>query len=265
MPTNETLPPEIGRCKSAEKEMQESERRYKELADSLPQTIFETDTAGNLIFANQMALRCFGYTQEDLYRGLTAMEMIAHEDRPKAQENFRMALSGEKLNDEHIMLRKDGSIFPAIIYASPISRNGRSLGLRGIVVDINERKKIEEAYMLSRNEAHRISKENEILAEIGRIVSSTLNIEEVYERFAAEAGESDNPGPDKDHGRGFGDGVGVDWLAANGCPVKGHPGIIGCIIPVRYSELKLVTARIRDSVARLNPAGVAASCTPAVL
>jgi len=97
-----------------------------------------------------------------------------------------MALSGEKLNDEHIMLRKDGSIFPAIIYASPISRNGRSLGLRGIVVDINERKKIEEAYMLSRNEAHRISKENEILAEIGRIVSSTLNIEEVYERFAAK-------------------------------------------------------------------------------
>src|SRR4030066_165689 len=32
-----------------------------------------------------------------------------------------------------------------------------------------------------------LAQENEIMAEIGRIISSTLNIEEVYERFAEEA------------------------------------------------------------------------------
>ena len=42
-----------------------------------------------------------------------------------------------------------------------------------------ERKRAEEA-------ATRLSKENAIMAEIGRIISSTLNIEEVYERFAEE-------------------------------------------------------------------------------
>ena len=42
-----------------------------------------------------------------------------------------------------------------------------------------ERKKAEEA-------AARLAEENAVMAEIGRIVSSTLNIEEVYERFAEE-------------------------------------------------------------------------------
>ncbi|MCX5908245.1 MAG: GAF domain-containing protein, partial [Deltaproteobacteria bacterium] len=50
-----------------------------------------------------------------------------------------------------------------------------------------ERKQAEEN--LSKNEAiaKRLAFENEIIANIGRIISSTLNIDEVYERFAEEA------------------------------------------------------------------------------
>jgi len=39
----------------------------------------------------------------------------------------------------------------------------------------------------SEEAAKRLAQENAVMAEIGRIISSTLNIEEVYERFAAEA------------------------------------------------------------------------------
>ncbi len=41
-----------------------------------------------------------------------------------------------------------------------------------------------EALRRSEEEARRLAQENAIVAEIGRIISSTLNIEEVYERFA---------------------------------------------------------------------------------
>jgi signal transduction histidine kinase/DNA-binding response OmpR family regulator len=54
------------------------------------------------------------------------------------------------------------------------------------VRDITERKWVEEALQRSEEEAKRLAKENEIMAEIGRIISSTLDIEEVYERFAEE-------------------------------------------------------------------------------
>jgi PAS domain S-box-containing protein len=52
--------------------------------------------------------------------------------------------------------------------------------------DITERKRAEEVVRRSEEEAKRLAQENAIVAEIGRITSSTLNIEEIYERFAGE-------------------------------------------------------------------------------
>ena len=49
------------------------------------------------------------------------------------------------------------------------------------------RLKTEEALRRSEKEAQRLAREKTAMAEIGRIISSTLNIEEVYERFAEEA------------------------------------------------------------------------------
>jgi PAS domain S-box-containing protein len=49
-----------------------------------------------------------------------------------------------------------------------------------------ERKKAEQALRKSEEEANRLAQENAIIAEIGRIISSTLNMEEVYERFTEE-------------------------------------------------------------------------------
>ena len=46
---------------------------------------------------------------------------------------------------------------------------------------------VEEPLPNREEEAKRLAQENAIMAEIGRIISSTLNIEEVYERFALEA------------------------------------------------------------------------------
>lgn len=50
----------------------------------------------------------------------------------------------------------------------------------------NERKRIEEALKKSEEAAKRLAEEKTIMAEIGRIISSSLEINEVYERFAEE-------------------------------------------------------------------------------
>ncbi len=52
-----------------------------------------------------------------------------------------------------------------------------------------ERKQAEEALRTSEESAKRLAEENELVAEIGCIVSSTLNIEEVYEQFAEKVRE----------------------------------------------------------------------------
>jgi PAS domain S-box-containing protein len=50
-----------------------------------------------------------------------------------------------------------------------------------------ERNRADKAFRESEDGAKRLAQENAVMAEIGRIISSTLDIEEVYERFAAEA------------------------------------------------------------------------------
>jgi len=120
--------------------------RYRELLDSLPQTVFEFDEKGNFTFANHRGFESFGYTQEDIEKGLNVLQMIIPEDRERAKKNIRRRLSGEKFcSTEYMALRKDGSTFPVMIYSSPIIHKNRPAGLRGIVIDITDRKKAEQA------------------------------------------------------------------------------------------------------------------------
>lgn len=130
----------------AEEALRQSEERFRELADLLPQTIFEFDLEGNYTYSNRLGFETFGYTQEDIHQGLNALQTIVPGDRERAQQNIQQALSGGQAGGhEYTALRKDGSTFPAIIYSSPIMREGRPVGLRGIVLDITERVRAERA------------------------------------------------------------------------------------------------------------------------
>ncbi len=83
-----------------------------------------------------------------------------------------------------LIQKKDGSRFPALIHTSPIIRNGQPSGLRGVVVDITDLVRTQEELIQSEKNARELAKETELIAEIGRIISSTLDIEEVYEIFS---------------------------------------------------------------------------------
>ena len=139
----------ITESRHAEEALRESEKRFRELSDLLPQVVFEVDTDGNLKYTNKIAFECFGYTEDDFKKGLNIMQMLAPENLERAAAAFRAAVNGKgtMVNPagEYIALRKDGSTFPVSIYSSPIVENCRITGLRGIIVDITERKATESA------------------------------------------------------------------------------------------------------------------------
>jgi PAS domain S-box-containing protein len=132
---------DITKSKKTELALRESEERFRELAELMPETIFEVNLDGQLTFVNRNAYNYFGYTQADLKRGLSSYDMIIPADRDRAKENVIKILNGEQTGtNEYTALRKDGTIFPVSIYSAPIFRGGKPIGLRGFVIDITDRK-----------------------------------------------------------------------------------------------------------------------------
>ena len=131
--------------KLAELALQESEERFRTMANLLPQTIFETDEKGNFTFVNSRGYQIFGYTEEDIAAGMNVLQTIVPEDRLRAMESITRRVRGEEFPpNEYTAVRKDGSKFPALIYASPIVKDSMHTGMRGMLIDISERKQLEK-------------------------------------------------------------------------------------------------------------------------
>lgn len=119
---------------SALQKAEDNQQRYRELADMLPQSVFETDSYGNYTYVNKAWYRAFGYSPENLSEGLNLIETLISES---SQEDI---LGNEKLeNSNFIAIRKNGSRFAASVYTDNIIRNNRVAGRRGIIIDITDK------------------------------------------------------------------------------------------------------------------------------
>jgi PAS domain S-box-containing protein len=168
---------DITERKKAEDALRESETKFREMAELLPEVVYECDAQGNLTFANKVAFEKFGYTQGDFHKGVNMQQFIAPDDKKRAGENIEKIFRGIKRGPfEYIALRKDGSEFPVATYSSPIIRDGKPVGLRGIIIDITERKRAEEALQESEEKIRAIidaSSDVIHLLDINGIILST--------------------------------------------------------------------------------------------
>lgn len=136
---------DVTEVKKIQKALEESEKRFRELTDFLPEGVFELDTNLMIRYANTRAFEMFGYEYEDISKGYSAFDMIRKEERAHAQNNLSKVFSGnQSVNYEYTALHKNGKMFPVMIHSTPIIRNGKITGLCGICVDLTERVKFEE-------------------------------------------------------------------------------------------------------------------------
>ena len=178
---------DINERKKTEDSVRKSEGRYRELANSLPDIVFETDLRGQLVFANKRAAEITGYSHRELEEGLNMMQFLAPEDRERALKNIQRLFTGENyVSTEYIFVRKDGTTFPALVTATPRISGNKLAGLRGLAIDITERKKIEQEFRdLAKfpsenpNPVLRVSKDNMVLYanQAAKSLLKGLNIE----------------------------------------------------------------------------------------
>ncbi len=142
---NQALRQEVAERKEAEAAVRESEMRFRELAELLPQTVIEIDAEGRITFVNHFAQESFGPEPCALV-GRDIGDLFAPEDRARLRRNIDKRLAGKPFGDhEYLALRGDGATFPVLLYSSAILRNGQPVGLRCIAVDIADRRAAEVA------------------------------------------------------------------------------------------------------------------------
>ena len=120
----------------------ESEEKYRSLFDYNLDAVFEMDINGRFVNANGMTEELSDYTREELI-GIDFTPLIA-ENLERVQSYFALALSGEAVNFEQRIIRKDADIIEVDINAVPKRRNGEIDGVFAIVRDITEKKSTEQ-------------------------------------------------------------------------------------------------------------------------
>jgi len=140
---------DISERKRAEEALRGSEKKFRDLADMLPQSVWECDTEGNLTFVNRRSFEMYGYDLEDFDKGLNIWQMMHPDDRERVKsevvQGFMHAPTEFPEFYQYTALRKEGSTFPIEIYATVIVHNGQPMGMRGIGIDITERRQVDVA------------------------------------------------------------------------------------------------------------------------
>jgi PAS domain S-box-containing protein len=130
--------------------LMQSEARFRELAELLPQTIFEMDPDGRLQYVNRAGIEIFGMDERKVQDGVNVRDYVIPEDLGRMYRGLDIIMHGEKTTGEiYHLRRKDGTIMSAVVFTAPIYRNGTFHGFRGSVNDITDRVNLEEALIES--------------------------------------------------------------------------------------------------------------------
>ena len=150
--------------------------------------ILIVDGKGNILRYNQKFLKLWSIP-ETMASTASDRQLQAHIlDQLKDPDAFlkRVAqLYAEPEAESHDAIEfKDGKIFER--YSQPYKADAEIIGRVWSFRDITELSRAVEEQRRNRETTERLSREIAVIAEIGRVIGSTLNIEDVYERFAAE-------------------------------------------------------------------------------
>lgn len=128
-------------------ELRHAEKRYRDLFTQAVEGIFHNTPDGRTVAANPALAAMMGYsTPEELLENITDLASQVYANPEERQHLLARIQADGMVRDFQVRLRRrNGEIFWASLWAHSITnRQGEMTGLSGSVVDISERKRIEE-------------------------------------------------------------------------------------------------------------------------
>lgn len=157
-----TITRDITKRKRAEEELQESEQRFRALADTAPMFIAMADATGNAIYFNKTWLDFTGKNLDNM-TGLQWLSVLHPDDAPQFEHDFKQAFEKHAtINQEYRFRRADGEYRWMVAVGAPrFTPDGRFVGYFGTYTDFHELKqaqlKVQESEERFRTMANNIA------------------------------------------------------------------------------------------------------------
>jgi PAS domain S-box-containing protein len=155
-----------------------SERRYRTLAEALPQLVWTSGPDGQRDYFSRQWLEYTGIPEEEQL-GLAWLDKVVHlEDRERIRERWMAAAQGQDEYDAELRIRRaDGQYRWFKARATPVRDGGRIVRWFGTCTDITDIVEARETLTRSREELER------------RVAERTRSLAVANERLAAEIAE----------------------------------------------------------------------------
>lgn len=126
----------------------ENEYKFRALFEQSTDGVFITDSSGNYLEANESGYKMLGYSWEEITTK-NIRDIILKENLQENPIHLTEMRSGKVVSTERLLVRKDGSVFPAEV-SGIMFTDGR---MQAIVRDISERRKFENDLILAKEKA----------------------------------------------------------------------------------------------------------------
>ncbi|MCP4575269.1 MAG: PAS domain S-box protein [Deltaproteobacteria bacterium] len=144
---------DITERKQAEEVLRHSEEKHRELVENLNNVIYSVNAEGRITYVSPPVEPILGYAPAELV-GKHFTYLVHSEDLDAIQRAFADTLHGRHYPSECRIRAKSGRYLWARAPSLPIRDDGRIIGLQGVITDITEHKRTEEA-LLSSEEKYR--------------------------------------------------------------------------------------------------------------
>lgn len=134
--------------KVAEEALRTSEERYRSMVENIHEAIYATDEMGQATYVSPVIESLTGYTPSEII-GQPFSKFVFHEDLAYTKKRLGEVLSGQVKATEFQFVKKSGETMWARTFSKPVFRDGKTVGLRGVLSDITEYKETEAALQAS--------------------------------------------------------------------------------------------------------------------
>jgi PAS domain S-box-containing protein len=153
---------DVTEIKRAEEALRESQSLYRSFVEQLPNAVFRKDAQGRFVMVNSQFCRFRGMKTED-FLGKTALEVLASKTARHGGNEQALKYAAQGAEAHKLVMRTGklveveeeypgadgGKVFMHVVRMPVFDPNGKIIGSQGILFDVTERKRAEEALLES--------------------------------------------------------------------------------------------------------------------